>query len=68
MNFKDKLVVYLHNKDVKCDNEYVTLLHNYRYRQLDESDLLELIISKARADLMREITDEVFLLLKGNKL
>lgn len=68
MTIKDKIVIYLHNKDTRLDNEYNVLVHNYRFRKLDEADLLELIIAKARADLMREVTEEVYLLMKGNKL
>ena len=48
MTFKDKIIIYLHNKSDRLDNEYLEQVNYYRYRSPDENDYLEMIIKKTR--------------------
>lgn len=63
MTFKDKLIIYLHNKSERLDNEYLDQVNYFRYRTPDENDYLEMIIKKARRDLANEIISDIMVLL-----
>ena len=63
MTFKDKIIIYLHNKSERLDNEYLDQVNYYRYRSPDENDYLEMIIKKARRDLCNEIIGDIMVLL-----
>lgn len=67
MNFKDKTIVYLYNRNTQLDNEYNRLVSNYRFHQADECDLLEIIIAKARRDLMDELLLDIYNLLTSRE-
>lgn len=60
MKFKDNVIVYLYNRNTQLDNEYISLVNNYRFHHMDEADLLEIIIAKARRDLCDEIIRDVY--------
>lgn len=63
MTFKDKLIIYLHNKSNRLDDEYLDQVNYFRYRVPDENDYLEMIIKKARRDLANEIISDIMVLL-----
>lgn len=63
MTFKDKIIIYLHNKSERLDNEYLEQVNYYRYRSPDENDYLEMIIKKTRRDLCNEIIGDIMVLL-----
>lgn len=67
MTFKDKLIIYLHNKSSKLDDDYTENSAYYRYRKPDEVDYLELIIRKVRKDLFNEIVQDIMLILNTSK-
>ncbi len=59
MTKKELIISYLYNKSVRADTEYEQLRYNVRYREADESDMLEQIIQKVRKDTIDEILLEV---------
>lgn len=67
MTFKDKLILYLHNKSITIDNDLQENVNFFRYRRLDEVDYLELIIKKARKDLFDEVLSDIMNIMKITK-
>ncbi len=67
MTFKDKLILYLHNKSITIDNDLQENVNFFRYRRLDEVDYLELIIKKVRKDLFNEILSDIMSIMKITK-
>ena len=63
MKFKDKILIYLHNKSSLIDSEYNEHINYSRYHNVDEVDYLELIIRKVRRDTYYEISKDIFALL-----
>lgn len=63
MTIKDKLIIYLYNKQNKIDNEYLEHENYFRFRRKDENDYLECIIQKVRKDLISEIIEDFQVLL-----
>ena len=61
-----KLLVlqYLYNRSDIIDQEFQMKISYNRYHRVDEVDLLELIIAKARKDLMEEISRDLTNLLE----
>lgn len=64
MTFKDNTLLYLVNRCDKADEDYQTALHYFRYHKSDEVDLLEIIIKKARRDVLHEVLQDTVNLLK----
>lgn len=67
MTFKDKLILYLHNKSITIDNDLQENVNFFRYRRLDEVDYLELIIKKVRKDLFDEVLSDIMSIMKITK-
>ncbi len=68
MTFKDKVILYLFNKGETIDIDYAEHLNHSRFHNIDEVDLLETIIRKARKDLFSEISSDIMALLTAGEL
>ena len=67
MGFKLNTLAYIYNKQIQLEDEYNSILSHFRYHRLDEVDMLEIIIAKARKDLVREISKDLQNLLAISK-
>ncbi len=61
--YKTNVVRYLYNRTELLEQEYLQKSLFNRYHKTDEGDWLELIIAKARKDLINEISKDLLLLL-----
>lgn len=68
LNLKTLLLSYFYNRSAVLDNEYNTKLQYFRYHNGDEVDCLEIIIAKARKDLINEILNDIINLMHINTL
>lgn len=68
MTFKDKIVLYFFNKGETIDRDYLEHKNHCRFHDIDEVDLLETIIRKARRDLFSEISSDIMALLTVGEL
>ena len=59
MNFKDKLIIYLYNRQNAIEEEFDNTIQNVRFKRNDEVDYLECIIAKSRKDLVNEIIGDI---------
>lgn len=50
MTKTDMILAYAYNNATKLDNEFDQMLANIKSRNVDEIDMLELIIAKAKAE------------------
>lgn len=64
MTFKDKIILYLYNKTDTVDNDLNNHRQYVRFHKVDEVDMLESIITKVRADTVREITEDIMQILQ----
>lgn len=58
-SYKVTVIQYLYNRTTRLEEDYNSKLSFYRYHKTDEVDWLELIIAKARKDLMQEICKDL---------
>lgn len=63
MTIKDKIIIYLYNKQNQIDDEFLLHENYFKFRKKDEIDYLECIVQKARKDLMSEIVKDLQVLL-----
>lgn len=59
INFKVALLQYLYNKETVIEQDYLSKISYNRYHNTDEVDWLEIIIAKARKDLINEISKDL---------
>jgi hypothetical protein len=59
MTFKDKILVYIHNKSSQLEKEFEDTVNHQRYRKLDEYDYLESIMLKVRKDTFNEFVSDI---------
>lgn len=64
MGLKVDVMSYLYNRTSVIEEEYLAKSAYMRYHRVDEVDYLELIIAKARKDLINEISKDLQHLLK----
>jgi len=58
-SYKVIVLQYLYNRSTVIEEDYVSKLSYNRFHSTDELDWLELIIAKARKDLMNEISKDL---------
>ncbi len=59
ISYKISVIQYLYNRNAKLEDEYNTKICYNRFHNTDEVDWLEIIIAKARKDLMAEICQDL---------
>ena len=59
ISYKIAVVKYLYHRLSTLEEEYNEKLNYFRYHKADEVDHLEIIIAKARKDLMSEISKDL---------
>ncbi len=59
ISYKISVIQYLYNRTSQIEQEYAQKLSYNRFHNTDEVDYLEIIIAKARKDLMNEITKDL---------
>lgn len=69
MTQKDKelLLSYFYNNLCRLESEVQQLQFNIRYRKIDSSDCLELLLAVQELDTFREVTRHIILLLDINR-
>lgn len=67
MGYRLNVIQYIYNRSSVLESEYYSKLDHFRYHRADEVDYLEIIIAKARNDLMKEISQDLnnLLAIKG---
>lgn len=68
MTFKDKVIMYLYHKGEAIDRDYTEHKNYARFHNVDEVDMLETIIRKARTDLFSEISADIMALVSVGEL
>ena len=59
ISYKIAVIKYLYHKLTSLEEEYNNKISYFRYHKADEVDYLEIIIAKARKDLMNEISQDL---------
>lgn len=59
ISYKISVIKYLYHKLSTLEEEYNSKINYFRYHKADEVDHLEIIIAKARKDLINEITQDL---------
>lgn len=59
LSYKISVVKYLYERQLRLEEDYNAKLSFARYHNNDEVDFLELIIAKARKDLINEISKDL---------
>lgn len=59
INFKISVLQYLYNKETAIEQDYLSKISYNRYHNTDEVDWLEIIIAKARKDVINEISKDL---------
>lgn len=59
ISYKIAVVKYLYERQIKIEDDYNSKLNYFRYHRADEVDHLEIIIAKARKDLINEISQDL---------
>ena len=67
MGFRLNAIQYVFNRSNVLELELQEKLAYMRYHRVDEEDMLELIIAKARYDLINEISKDLINLLEISK-
>lgn len=62
MTFKDKLIIYLYNKQNQLELEAENSRNFARFHRCDQIDYLECIIADTRKNLVQEIIDDIMAL------
>lgn len=60
MTIKDKLIVYIYNKQNKLENESKELREMLRLHALDDLDIYEIMRHRARLQAWNEFVDELY--------
>lgn len=64
MGIKLDVMSYIYNRMSVIDEDFLAKSAYLRYHRVDEVDYMEMIIAKARKDLMNEISQDLMHLLK----
>lgn len=59
ISYKIAVIKYLYHKLTSLEEEYNNKISYFRYHKADEVDHLEIIIAKARKDLINEILQDL---------
>lgn len=62
MTFKDKLIIYLYNKQNQLELDAENSRNFARFHRCDQIDYLECIIADTRKNLVQEIIDDIMAL------
>lgn len=62
MNFNDKLLIYLYNKQNRLELEAENTRNFARFHRCDQIDYLECIIADTRKNLIQEIIEDIMTL------
>ena len=60
MKLKDKLIVYIYNKQNKLENETAELRNMLRLHAMDDLDIYEIMRHRARLQAWNEFVDELY--------
>ena len=64
LNTKNLVLTYLYNRTVTLEQDLDLKRQFIRYHRCDEIDYIEVVIAKARADLINEVNRDIMSLLK----
>lgn len=59
ISYKIAIIKYLYERQIRLEDEYNAKTNYFRYHRADEVDYLEIIIAKARKDLINEISKDL---------
>lgn len=59
ISYKIAVVKYFYERMSKLEDDYNAKINYFRYHKADEVDHLEIIIAKARKDLIQEISQDL---------
>lgn len=59
ISYKIAVIKYIYERVSKIEDEYNSKISYFRYHKADEVDHLEIIIAKARKDLINEIMQDL---------
>lgn len=60
MTFKDKLMVYIYNKNTQLENDSETLKFQIRTQPMDSLDHYEVMCDKIRIQAWKEFLNEIY--------
>ena len=58
------LLSYIYNNRIRLEDEVSQLQSNVRFRKVDVTDCLELLVALTQLETFKEITDQVLMLLE----